>query len=88
MPQASRESDIRDSQLFAGADFAAEDTEENIERKYLQMKSLSLFRVTLPKKVEKYPDFGLDVQERAEVKKRESEPLPTELEELRKIRER
>ena len=52
------------------------------------MKGLSLFRVTLPKKVEKYPDFGLDVQERTEAKKRESEPLPTELEELRKIRER
>ena len=70
-----RDHHVRESQLFAGADFPAEDTEENIERKYVQMKSLSLFRVTLPKKVEFYPDFGIDIQERKAAKRRNSEPL-------------
>ena len=46
------------------------------------------FRVSLPKKVEMYPDFGLDVQERRTAKRRVSEPLPTEMARLRKIRER
>ena len=73
-------------QLFKDSDFAAEDIDENIGNKNFKMSSL--MRSSIPKKVEKYPDFGLDVSESQPAKRTASEPLPTVLADLRKKRER
>ena len=73
-------------QLFKESDFAAEDTDENSGCK--NSKLPFLMRVSMPKKVEKYPDFGLDVSSSQPKKKNVSEPLPTVLAKMRKTRER
>ena len=73
-------------QLFKDSDFAAEDTDENSGCK--NSKLPFLMRVSMPKKVEKYPDFGLDISLNRPAKKSVSEPLATVLAELRNIRER
>ena len=72
-----REQNIRVRQLFKDSDFAAEDTDENSGCK--NSKLPSLMRVSMPKKVEKYPDFGLDISLSKPAKKSVSEPLATVL---------
>ena len=81
-----REQNIRVRQLFKDSDFAAEDTDENSGCKNFKLPFL--MRVSMPKKVEKYPDFGLDISLSKPAKKSVSEPLATVLAELRKTRER
>ena len=84
--RAPSEQEIRVRQLFKDSDFAAEDIDENSGCK--NSKVPSLMRSSIPKKVEKYPDFGLDVTERQPAKRTASEPLATALAELRQTRER
>ena len=70
------------------ADFDPKDTDEM--NSPIKFGVAPLIRTGLRKKVEKYPDFFLDVinSNPSMLHRKESEPLPTELARLRKIRER
>ena len=55
---------VRARQLFEDSDFAAEDIDENSESKDSKLASIwKLLRVSMTKKVEQLPDFGIDVCE-------------------------